>query len=79
MTDLERLLKPKQLQEIKESLTNRFKQMDPSFMERKQFQYREERASPEGRTWSPRRRGPSRGQQNDPKMNKLIDTLKSML
>ena len=73
MTDLERFLNPEQLQEIKDSLSSKFKQMSPIFMEKKQFQCKDGR-----KNLVPRRLGSARGQQNDPRMNKLINTLRSM-
>ena len=53
MTDLERLLNPEQLQEIKESLTNPFKQMPPPLWKENSSITEKEKANPEGRTRSP--------------------------
>ena len=64
MMDLERLLNPEQLQEIKESLNEKFKQMAPSFMERKQYQYREGKSQPKRKNLVPRRRTGSEPVQN---------------
>ena len=79
MAGLEKLLNPDQFQEIKHSLSNRFKQMAPLFMERKSTQYREGRDQPRRKNLVPRRSGQPKGKPTDPKMNKLINTLKSML
>ena len=40
MADLETILNPEQLQEIKESLITKFKQLAPVYMEKKQGQYK---------------------------------------
>ena len=79
MTELEILLTPEQLREIKESLTSRFKQMAPLFMERKSNQYREDRGQDRRIKLVSRRRGQPRINQTNPKLNKLINTLKLML
>ena len=76
MTVLERMLKPDQLQEIRESLNNRFQQMAPLFMERKANQYRENRGQPRRKNLVPKRRGQQKGNQNNHKLNKLITHLK---
>ena len=48
--------------------------MAPLFMERKQTQYREGKDLPRMKNLIPRRRGQPKGKQNDPKVNKLINT-----
>ena len=79
MADLEKLLNPDQLQVIKDSLSNRFKQMAPLFMEGKSTQYREGRDQPRRKNLVPKRCGQPKGKPIDPKKNRLINTLKSML
>ena len=79
MTILEWMLKPEQVQEIRESLNNRFKQMVLLFMERKANQYREDRGQPRKKNSVPKRSGQQKGNQNNPKLNTLINTLKVML
>ena len=79
MAELETLLTPDQLQEIKESLSTKFKQMAPLYMEKKQNQFRGPKTQGKKPIQTYRRQGPSRGPKLDPKMNRLVNTLRSLL
>ena len=72
-------LSPGQLKEIKDSLSTKFKQMAPLLMERKQNQFR----GPKGQTkrkFNPAQRGRKQGKQrDDPKVDRLLNTLKALL
>ena len=79
MAELETLLIPDQLQEIKDSLSTKFKQMAPLYMEKKQNQFRGPRTQGKKANQTNRRQGPPRGPKLDPKMNRLVNTLRSLL
>ena len=80
MTTPETLLKPEQLPEIREFLSSKFKQMAPSYMDKKQNQYKEvQRIKACRSNPGQKRQRRSRSQKNDPKINKLMNTLKALL
>ena len=79
LATLETLLKPEQFKEIKDSLTTKFRQMAPLLMERKQNQYRGPKAQTQRRA-NPNHKNRSQGRQRgDPKMDRLLNTLKALL
>ena len=80
MSDLEKLLNKDQFQEIKDSLSNKFKQMAPILMEKKQNQFRGTGTSSRRPAQAVRRSGaPNRRPKKDPKIDTLLTTLKALL
>ena len=83
--ELEIHLEADQLREIKDSLSTRFKQMAPAFLEKKERQYERPQPkktnfkrnnTPEGQIRNPANLKINR---NDPKVNRLINTLRDIL
>ena len=82
LAELETLLNQQQFQEIKDSLTNKFKQMAPTLMERKQNQFRVQRETKPARrrtNQGPRNPRQNKKQRVDPKLDNLITTLRTLL
>ena len=81
LSELETLLSRDQFQEIKDSLSTKFKQMAPIFMEKKQNQFRGTGAPSKCRpTQAVRRTGATnRRPKKDPKIDNLLTTLKALL
>ena len=79
LADLETILNPEQFQEIKDSLTTRFKQMAHVYMEKKEGQYKKPKPAPNKGFKGNRRQVQPKGQKFDPKMNKLMNTFRALL
>ena len=82
MAELETFLTRDQFQEIKDSLTSKFKQMAPSLVEKRENQFRNQRGNkaPRKRQFQgPRNQRTGGSRRNDQKMDKILNTLKSLL
>ena len=79
LVDLETILNPAQFKEIKDSLTTRFKQMAPVYLEKKEGQYKKTKLGPSKGFKGNRKLPQPKGQKFDPKMNKLMNTQKALL
>ena len=82
LTELDTLLTKEQFKEIKDSLLDKFQQMAPMQMERTHKQFADKQVKKRFNQ-APRRRlnqgNAQRKQRKDPKMDKLLNTLKSLL
>ena len=80
LTELESMLSQAQFQEIKDSLSNKFKQMAPVFMEKKQNQFKDNKAPAKRRqAQAIRKQAPTGRPKKNPKMDTFINTLRALL
>ena len=80
LTELENLLSPNQFQEIKDSLSTKFKQMAPVFMEKKQNEFKGPKPPAKRRqAQAIRRQAPAGRSRKDPKLDTIINTLRALI
>ena len=80
LTELQSLLSQAQFQEIKDFLSNKFKQMASVFMEKKQNQFKGSKAPAKRRqAQAIRKQAPTGRPTKDPKMDTFMNTLRTLL
>ena len=80
LSELETLVSPNRFQEIKDSLSTKFKQMAPVFMEKKQNQFKGPKPPAKRRqAQAIRRQTPAGRSRKDPKLDTVINTLRALL